>query len=394
MVLKETLRLIVREQQEKSDLGMPRTAAKNISLHPSFATVITGIRRAGKSTLLRQLMAKERHPAYFTFEDPRTIAFQVEDFLKLEEVFQEEGLTGPLFFDEIQNVPQWERYIRRILDKKITCCLTGSNASLLSRELGTKLTGRHLSYELFPFSYPEYLTFTKQKAGLPSFHSYVQQGGFPEFLRLPKKQVLQELFQDILLKDIVVRYQLRDQQQLQALMIDLLSNVAKQFSYNKLAQAYHLAVNTVISYIAYFQDSYLLFTLPLFSSSPRKQAVNPKKAYAIDPGFILANSVSFSDDEGRILENMSFLHLRRTNKNLFYFKGKGECDFLVREGNKIIAAVQVCSRVTEENKERELGGLSEALATFGLSQGIIITEDQEDRIGNVRLVPAWKWMKG
>ncbi len=394
MILKETLRQIVREQQEEGEVGISRKLTNTISLHPSFAAVIMGIRRGGKSTLLRQLMVKEQRPAYFNFEDPRTIHFQVEDFLRLEEVFREEGLTGPLFFDEIQNVSQWERYIRRILDKKIKCCLTGSNASLLSKELGTRLTGRHLSHELFPFSYEEYITFTKQKPGSQTFRSYGEQGGFPEFLHLQKKQVLQELFQDILLKDIVARYQLRDAQQLQALALDLISNIAKPFSYHKLAQAYHLAVNTVISYIAYLQDSYLLFTLPFFSHSPRKQAVNPKKVFAIDAGFIRANSISLSDDQGRMLENLVFLHLRRSSKDIFYFQGQGECDFVVREGNKIIAAIQACARVTEENKERELTGLRDALQLFGLSQGVIVTEDQEDTLENIRLIPAWKWMKG
>ena len=403
MILKDTLRNVVKAQRaelERLKLGIKREALGTIDLDLPFVTVLTGVRQCGKSTLLHQLMSNTGGSHYFNFEDPRTAGFEVGDFTRLEEVFDEDSTpTDHIFFDEIQNVPGWELYVRSALMRKKHFAITGSNASLLSAELGTRLTGRHLNTELFPFSYPEYLAFLKQRPGPKTLAQHLQQGGFPDYLALGRSDILQELFQDILLRDIAVRHQIRNVKSLRELALYLLSNVGKDISYNNLAKAFSLgSANTAMDWISYYEDSYLLFQLPRFDYSLRKQAVNPRKVYSIDNGLTTVNTLSFSQDLGRGLENAVFLALRRIHGqgNLFYFRGKGECDFIVREKNKITCAIQVCLELHEEDRKREVEGLSEAMKGFDLDQGTIVTLDQEDHLEvdgrAVNMVPAWKWL--
>ncbi|MFH0817162.1 MAG: ATP-binding protein [Candidatus Micrarchaeota archaeon] len=400
MMLKETLRSVAKAQAEeldRSDYGTGREMLKEIELNLPFAIVISGIRRCGKSTLLRQVMKKAEHPNYFNFEDPQATGFEVSDFQKLDEVFREErGESGFYFFDEIQNVQKWELFVRTMLDRKKHFLITGSNASLLSKELGTRLTGRHLNHELFPFSYKEFLSFTSKKAGAESFGEYLRMGGFPEYLRHGRTEILQELFSNIIMRDIVVRHKLRSAKTIKEMALYLIGNTGNEFSYNGLAKTFGLgSVNSAVSFVSYLEDSYLLFTVPKFDYSLKKQAVNRKKVYSIDNGLSGANSVSFSSDKGRALENQVFLDLRRTGKEVFYFRGKRECDFVVKEKNRISAAMQVCYDLNEDNREREVGGLVEALEKFGLEEGAILTYNQEDELKEagkkIKVKPVWKW---
>ena len=245
MLLKETIQAIVQLQRgelEKRDAGIKRETLSEIDFKSPHAIILSGIRRCGKSTLLRQLMEKQDKQWYYlNFEDPRLINFGLDDFEKLEQVFEEEwGEGNDFFFDEIQNIPHWERYIRQLLDAGKKAAITGSNASLLSRELGTRLTGRHLTYEIFPFSYKEMLQFTKQKEKISSFQEYFERGGFPEFLRYQNVAMLQELFEDILTRDIIVRHGLKESKTIKELAIYLLTNSGKEFSYNQLAKVFRL----------------------------------------------------------------------------------------------------------------------------------------------------------
>jgi len=186
MVLKESIKKAIALQKKEilsREPGAPRDILQSIDLSLPPAHIISGIRRCGKSTVLCQLLHKMENAYYINFEDPRILGFKVSDFSKLEDAFMEEfGKSNYYFFDEIQNVPSWEMAIRRLLDTGKRCVITGSNASLLSRELGTRLTGRHLSWELFPFSYGEALRFSGGKPSHTSFESYSRTGGFPEFL--------------------------------------------------------------------------------------------------------------------------------------------------------------------------------------------------------------------
>ena len=399
MILKETLLEVVKTQKEnlfKTDFGTPREKLKEIKLVSGLAIIISGIRRAGKSTLLRQLTNKMKNFHYINFEDLRIYGFKLEDFQRLEEVFLSFSKSNIFLFDEIQNVEGWEIYVRALLDKKKTIIITGSNASLLSKELGTKLTGRHLKYELFPFSYSEYLHNKNKKPSINSFINFFTLGGFPEYLRLKEKMILQELFNDIIARDITVRYNLRNSKLVKELALYLLSNIGKEFSYQNLRKIYELgSVNTVISLVGYYEDSYLFFTVPQFDYSYRKQLKNPKKIYAVDSGLIEANSVSFTQDKGRILENIVVLHLKRLGKEIYYFNKQKECDFITREIDKKFSAFQVCYELNDENKNREINGLIEATDYLQIKTGTILTLKQNDKINIndkwILVLPVWKW---
>ena len=401
MIFKNTLLEIVKSQKSDIsvfDYGVKREILDTIEPISNYAIVLSGIRRCGKSTLLHQFSKKIPLYYYINFEDVRLYNFEVEDFHRLNEVFIEEfGECNWYFFDEIQNVPQWEIFVRSQIDKGKNFVITGSNASLLSKELGTRLTGRHIRYELYPFSYTETLRFKKEKPNLSTYKDYFNMGGFPEYLKNGREQILRELFNDITVRDIVARYNLRQTKSVKALGVYLLSNIGKEFSYTQLRKMLSLgSTNTVISFISYFEESYLLFTIPKFSYSIKKQLINPKKVYSIDNGLTKANTASFSDDFGRMLENQVFQHIRRQYRDIYYFKEKGECDFIIKEKGKITQAIQVCWELDEINKKREFGGLVEALNEFKLSEGIILTYDQEDSMNidkkKINILPVWKWM--
>jgi len=400
MILKETIAETVNSQKElilRTDKGIEREMLSGIKLTPGYAAVISGIRRTGKSTLLRQLIAGEKEFAYLNFEDVRIFGFELKDFKRLEDIFSSQGSYYLYFFDELQNVEGWERYIRTLLDNKNTVVITSSNASLLSKELGSKLTGRHLRYELFPFSFKEFLSFKGIKPSLNNFEEYLQTGGMPEHIKLQNDMILQELFNDIIARDITVRYNLRNPKLVKELALYLLSNIGKEFSFQKLRKMYDLgSVNTVIALIGYYEDSYLLFTVPQFDFSLRSRLVNAKKVYAIDTGLIRANSVSFSQDRGRMLENIVFIQLKRIGREVFYFKKNNECDFIARDANKNLELFQVCFELNEDNKDREINGMLAAMEYTKLKTGTILTLNQTDELDfdnkKIIVMPVWQWL--
>lgn len=372
-----------------------RTYMQEMDSSLKHVEVISGVRRCGKSTFLKQIMIQCADYAYFNFEDSRIFGFEVGDFQKLDEVI---GLgKTAYFFDEIQNVQAWEIFVRQLHDRGEKVYITGSNASLLSKELGTRLTGRYIGHELFPFSYPEYLLFKGQENSSPSFEDYVQKGGFPEYLDSEKTEILQSLLKDIVFRDIAIRYNIKNTRSLMDITLFLISNVGKEFTYNSIRNNFSIgSANSVSDYLAWLQDSYLFFFLPRFSWSLKASAVNPRKVYAIDNGMINANSLSFSKDKGRLLENAVYLHLRRIYSSVFYFREKGECDFVVFENDQSVKLLQVCLEVHGENKDREINGLVEAMEFFKLSEGTIVTLNQMDTIvlnsKQINLIPGYIFM--
>ncbi len=400
-MLKDELRTIILSQQDWLIPGqheIPRNILKRIGELSPFGYIITGVRRAGKSTLLRQIMQERNARNYFNFEDSRTAGFEVRDFRTMEVLFLELfGSDQELYFDEIQTIPGWEKYVRDALDRRKTIIITGSNAQMLSRELGDKLTGRHLDFEIFPFSYSEFMQFRELHPGPESLLSYLSQGGFPAFLSMGREELLSTLIRDILERDIFMRYKLRNHGVYRQIVQFLLSNTGKEISFNKLRNVFEIgSASTVMEFIQYLTDAYLVFLLPKYDTSLKVQARNPRKVYCIDTGLVNFSSLSGSPDRGRLLENSIFLHLRRQGHQIWYFRGKRECDFITRDTSHRYTAMQVCWQPGTDNEEREISGLREAMAALNLTTGKIITFDQEDMIktGNtvIELVPAWKIM--
>ena len=401
MMLKDTLKNIIETQRwelNAFDPGVERKESNLVDTSLPYAIIISGIRRCGKSTLLHQLLGKLNSFYYLNFEDTRLIGFEAQDFEKLDEAFDElYGEAEFYLFDEIQNVENWEIFVRSRLDRRKKFIITGSNASLLSRELGTRLTGRHVDIELFPFSFEEMLLFSQIKGSADTFDEYLFNGGFPEYLKFRKPYLLRELLNDILQRDIVARHNIRDSRSLRAMAVYLLTNAGKVFSYNGLRRMFDLgSTNTAISYVSYLEDSYLIFTVPKFDYSMKKQIVNERKVYSVDNGLSVANSASLTRDRGRMLENAVFVALRRSHREIYYFRERGECDFLIKEGNALSEAIQVTYELNEDNKDREINGLLEALSKFDLVGGLILTHSQEDRFTidgrEITVLPVWKWM--
>ena len=323
--------------------------------------------------------------------------FEVNDFFKLERIFQADNKSNIYFFDEIQNVEGWERFIRTLHDKKIKVVISGSNASLLSKELGTSLTGRQITYELFPFSYYEYLINRNTDQGISSFKEYLELGGFPEYLNSNNRNILLQLFNDLIYRDIIVRHGLRNAKVVKELGVYLATNIGKEFSFNKLTKIFELgSVNTLLSYISFFEDAYLFFTVSRFSYSLKQQTMNLKKIYGIDSALVSNLSLSFSKDKGRLLENMVFIELKRRDKDIYYYRNKGECDFVVSKNKQIENLIQVCYELNHDNLQRELNGLLEAMDELNLNSGLILTMNQDDQIvkenKSIIVKPVWRWM--
>jgi len=382
-MLKSDINKVVEIQREtfrKRQAGLSRTALEGLPELHAHALIISGVRRCGKSTLQFQLLREKYKKAlYLNFEDPRLYEFEKIDLLRLDEIILE-SKSKVLFFDEIQIVDEWERYIRQKLDEGFKVVVTGSNASLLSKELGTKLTGRHISKELFPFSFKEFCSFKKKNPSENMVLQYLKTGGFPEYVKREDDDILKYLLDDILVRDIAVRYGVRDIRSLKRLALYLISNVGNLITANKLKTRFDIsATSTLTTYLSHLEYAYLMFFVPKFSYSIKKQIGNPRKVYAIDTGLVNVNTISFTEDKGRKFENLIFLHLRRMYVDIFYFSEKGECDFVVFERETIREVVQVCYDLNRDNMKRELSGLFEALDFFNLKEGTIVTRNQSDR---------------
>lgn len=399
MIRQDEIALVIDSQREtflKQDSGFTRDALTFIPVSESFATIITGIRRCGKSTLLLQLLRRDYQDAvYLNFDDIRLSSFETGDFTRLHREIEKREIKV-LFFDEIQIVESWEKYINQLLREGYKVFITGSNASMLSVELGTHLTGRHLSMELFPFSYSEFIRFKELENGENAVLGYLKTGGIPEYLKTGISIVLNTLVDYILMRDIAVRHSVRDINSLRQLTAFLITNIGNLVSANKLVGMFDIkSPATFLEYFSFLKDAYLLDFVPMFSHSLKVQARNPKKVYVMDMGLYTENSVSTSDNIGRRLENLIFLHLRRKYKQIFYYKDKGECDFITLEKSAVKEAIQVCLTVNDENFDREYNGLLGAMQNLGLKEGCIVTLNQSDLFEiddmTIKMVPAYEF---
>lgn len=355
------------------------------------AVVVSGLRRAGKSTLLAQLAHRlgEDKFYYLNFEDERFLGFEAEDandiWALLVEWFGERSV---FVIDEIQNVPGWERFVRRFMDMGMKFYISGSNASLLSRDMGSRLTGRYVPVELFPFSFPEFLRFrgyappdlarmtTLDTARLQGYlGEYLRLGGIPEPLKYPEIPLARALYDDVLYRDIATRHRITDVRALRELAYYLMSNPANLVSFNKLKAQLRLgSVNTVRSYFDHLEDSWLLFTANVYDFSVKRQQVAPKKVYVIDTGLANAVGFSFSPNTGRLLENLVFLALRRRTREVYYYTSPGgfEVDFYVPETRELVQVSQNLGQ--SATRDREIRALTDAMKGLGLLRGLILTD--------------------
>jgi len=332
--------------------------------------------------LMHQLLHNETEKTFFlNFDTPKLYHFEIEDFALLD-VILSAMQPRVLFFDEIQIIEGWELYVRQKLDEGYRVVVTGSNASLLSKELGTKLTGRHITKELFPFSYHEFCVFTHVNPCEQTLRNYINIGGFPEYIKTKNPDIHVAMFDDILYRDIAVRHNIKDIKSLKRLVTFLATNVANMVTATKLTQIIGIkSAATVLEYFSFFELSYLIQLMPRFSYSHKVQLVNPRKIYFIDTGLLEAITVSSTEDNGRKLENIVFWELRRQGKEMFYYNEHGkECDFVVCKNNIPQQVLQVCYNLNHDNEQREINGLIDAMNFFSFSEGIIVTYNQSDTI--------------
>lgn len=380
---------------------VPRLVLDSLRRAAGHALVLTGVRRCGKRTLQQQLRRKTRGAAVFcNLEDTRLYGLGPDDFPTLLSVLDEHHPGAAVYLDEVQEAPEWQRLVRALLDAGRSVCVTGSNASLLGRELGAKLTGRHVSAEVHPFSFREYLSFRDAERGAATLKNYVEEGGFPGALREPAAgpALLRELLRDVVQRDIVSRYALRDTRHLMNLALHLLAHTGQPLSLQALAKG--LAIPSVAQaacYVEYLQDAWLLLAVPKFSTSFKQRVVSPPKYYAIDPGFRAANTPNPTPDLGRRLENAVLLALRRRGVAPAFATEahQWECDFVTPD-----AVIQVCAELTPQNRVRELRGLLAAASLPGASgrkrELLVLTLNQRDSLKedgrSIAVLPAWEWL--
>ena len=385
--------------------------AARASMNDPLIKVITGPRRSGKSVFAIQLLEGINF-GYLNFDDERLIGEKdYERFIKtIREVY---GDTKYLLFDEIQNLPGWELFVNRLHRRGFNLVLTGSNSRLLSRELATHLTGRYIPFQILPFSFREFLKakefspgdnqLTQEDQGLLLNHldNYMRIGGYPEVVvkGIEAKSYLGTLFEGILFRDVVKRYNVRYSKKLHDLGLYLITNHAKEFTYTSLKNALAFrSTHTVENYADYLAEAFVLFAVQRYSSKIKEQMKSPQKAYAYDTGLINAVKFKLTPDTGRLMENLVAVELLRRGKEIYYFRtreGK-EVDFVVKEGLTLHQLLQVCYEVDDpQTKKREIGGLIKAAKETGCKSLTILTwdyESQEHAHQPIEFLPVWKWL--
>ncbi|MFH1917212.1 MAG: ATP-binding protein [Nanoarchaeota archaeon] len=381
-----------------------------LNLKGNEAVIISGIRRCGKSSLLKIISKKIMGTKlYMNFDDVRLTDFSTENFEDVQSIAIELFGKGKItyFLDEIQNIQYWERWVNNLYAQDIKVFITGSNSNLLSSEISTYLTGRNKVLRLFPFSFKEYLllhnvAFTKHMTSVKistifrHFKDYMAKGGFPLVIRNDDLELSKQYFEDILNKDILNRYRIKQIKEIKDLLLYLFSNVGKQYSYSTLQQVTGIkSLSTIKNYIDYFRNAFLLYTVERFDYSVAKQKVSSSKPYAGDNSFLKTIAFNFTENKGKRLENLVYLQLLRENKEVYYHLDKKECDFVLKDGLQIAQAIQVCLDLSNpDTKKREIEGLQNAMHKYKLKNGLILTMEQEETINakNITIYPVWKWL--
>jgi predicted AAA+ superfamily ATPase len=403
--LKEKLagKIVERERGEKFQKYIDKNIVK----------VITGVRRSGKSTFC-VLALKNREFGYANFDEKDLINVKLDDLLSsIKEVF---GGVKILLLDEIQNVDKWELWVNSLQRRGYNVLITGSNAKLLSKELATHLTGRYLEFEIFPFSFGEYLKWlnfdlsninlVKEKQGELKgiLRKHLIKGGFPEYIvKEFDESYLKTLFDAVIYTDVVKRYNVKYPTKIDELARYLISISSSEYSFTKLRNFLNFkSTLTVEKYVKYLEEAYLIFSLERFSKKPKETIKSPRKVYSVDNGLMNIVSTRISEDVGKLMENAVFLSLRnkglKENLNIFYLKiNDTEIDFLIKEGFEIKQLIQVTyASSKDEIEKREIKALLKASELLNCKDLLIITWDYEDEIKanskTIRCFPLWKWL--
>ncbi|MDD7708949.1 MAG: ATP-binding protein [Prevotella sp.] len=415
--MKDLLKQIILEQQEILHAQNKRYVQRYIAdewLQTSEILIISGIRRCGKSVLMQQIRDRlVEKDFFFNFDDERLANFKLDDFQKLQECFVELfGEQHTYYFDEIQNIEGWERFVRRLYNAGNKIVITGSNARMLSRELGTHLTGRYIQVEIYPFSFQEYLamneipvnaktlyTTTGRATMVKSFVKYMECGGFPKFLQDGSVSYLTSLYESIIYRDILTRNGLTNEKEMLEMMFYLASNATKRVTYSSLGKVVGIQhPDTIKNYLEYIQQTYLISQLFRYDPSVKKQMMSPKKIYFVDNAIIKRIGFNATENNGVFLENLVFIELKRRGWDVYYYADKKECDFIVRKGLHISDAYQVTLKMdSPQTREREIAGVREAMQAYSLSKGYILTFEGKETINFddgtiVEVVPVWEWI--
>jgi predicted AAA+ superfamily ATPase len=417
--------------KKEVDVGIKRETYLGLGsrfLQPNVVLALIGVRRSGKSCLMRQLAqsliaqgSNKEEILFINFEDKRLTEYSLELMDQLYETYVEflRPKSKPyLFLDEIHKISGWEKWVRTMHELgKAKIIISGSSAKLLSGELATLLTGRHLDVVVFPLSFREFLGFKgteiKDQLDLVSkrielrscFPEYLEWGGFPEVVLSPeKKSLLLTYIDDVIAKDIEQRYEIRRSEKLRSLVRFYLSNISNPITFNSLRKFLDLSVDTIEKFSSYLEEANLIFFLKRFSFTVKEQEKSPRKVYAIDVGLANAFGFKFSENKGLAVENLVALELKRKQAlnpllEVYYWKNlqQEEVDFVVKEGLEVKQLIQVCVDVSRiKTKERELRSMCKALEEFKLGEGLVITEDyeaeEEVKGKKIKFIPVWRWL--
>jgi uncharacterized protein len=427
----ETIKSMILDFQELSlETGMPRRL--RVETIPGKATVLMGVRRSGKSTYLFQIMdrllregLRRENILYLNFFDDRLHNLKQEGLRLVTEAYyslypEKKGSEKVFcFFDKIQTMEGWEPFVDRLMrTENCEVFLTGSSARMLSKEIATQMRGRALSWEIFPFSFSEFLAYRGVDSSGPlstkkrllvqkGFDAYWETGGFPEVARLERRlriKIHQEYFEAVLFRDLVDRHNISHPKALMALAHRLMENISSLYSINSLtgylkSLGHNAPKSAVSDYLQWFEDAYFLFTVPLFDASVTRSKANPKKIYCVDHGLVPSIASSILLNSGHLLENLVFSALRRVSDRIFYGRTKSshEVDFVVLQQDRSVWLIQACeSLIDPRTRNREVASLSEAMAEMDVASGTIVTRAEEEEIktasGIIKVVAAWRFL--
>ena len=405
---------------------------RNIELPIGIEKIISviGVRRCGKTYLLLDTINRiiekgisKKNIIYINFEDERlnldnsNLDLILQSYHELYPEIENKDIW--FFFDEIQNINSWEKFVRRIYDTvSKNIYITGSNAKFLSSDIATSLRGRAITYEVFPYSFDEYLRHKKIDTNiyLPqnkakiinNYYEYLKNGGFPETVNTEKRlrnEILRNYFYVMLYKDLIERYKITSTVILKQFIEKIAENITNPFSVNKIynqfkSQGFKLDKNILYEINTYVENIYLAFSISKFDYSIKKRTASLKKVYFIDNGLLNTLITAYSNNYGKLLENVIYLYLKQNysvsyEQNIFYYKNVKECDFVLLKDNKIKTLIQVSHSVEDDvTLKRELAGLKQVMKEYKLTTGYIITSEQEYTINEnnfvIKIIPAYK----